>query len=442
MAKSTKEKKGKESRKTSNKSPLATFAIFGGGAIAFMLFMGFAGQYLNGRRSVTSVPDAAVQFQLPTLPARLRPSKCPASPQNNSKEIVSIIIPYYKEEIFRIHITMSSILQNTNMKLVKEIMWVSDGNGPEQIFRKELEAKHPKVSVHVNDDNKGLIVTKMEAAARASGSVLVFLEPHVVAAPGWLEPLLNRIAEEPHALVMPTLDVLNADMTSYQPMPFGYWRFEWNLNLVFANPWQADKRKDFSGPFASPGTSGGIYAIRKDWWDHLEFFDPEMIRWGGDHIEASHKVWRCGGRIEIHPCSRIGHWYRVEADRPYDVPVPNVVRNYKRLAEVWLDGHKDSFYKMKPEAREMEFGDIKEMHKVRERLKCKDMDWYLENVDVEAAWEEHHICIPGAPKHQGGCEKAQAANGRSTIDRFMPVKEFKERWASLPTVNPPKKQEL
>ena len=28
-------------------------------------------------------------------------------------------------------------------------------------------------------------------------------------------------------------------------------------------------------------------------------------------------------------------------------------------------------------------------------------DWYLKNVDVELAWEENHICIPGASKELG-----------------------------------------
>ena len=59
--------------------------------------------------------------------------------------------------------------------------------------------------------------------------------------------------------------------------------------------------------YVSAITSGGIFAIRKDWWDLLEMYDPGMWGWGGDQIEAPFKVWRCGGRFEIVPCSRIGH---------------------------------------------------------------------------------------------------------------------------------------
>jgi len=287
--------------------------------------------------------------------------------------------------------------------------------------------------VHVNVENKGLIVTKMEAAARAKGSILMFTEPHTVAHQYWLEPLIDRLAEEPNALVMPTIDAVNGDMTNYHQMQFGHWRFEWNMNLIFTNPWKTDMRGELGArPYPSPATSGGIYAIRKEWWDHLELFDPELIRWGGDHIEASHKVWRCGGRVEMHPCSRIGHWYRSADERPYDVPVPQVVRNYKRLAEVWMDNHMDSFHKVKPEARNMEFGDVAEMHKARKRLECKDMDWYLKNVDLELAWEESHICIPGGSKSIGGCNSAKASPGRSTLDVTMPGDKYSRRWKKSP----------
>merc|ERR1712187_534046 len=112
--------------------------------------------------------------------------------------------------------------------------------------------------------------------------------------------------------------------------------------------------------------------------------------------------------------------------------------NYKRLAEVWLDEHKESFYRMKPEAREMEYGEVNKMHAVRERLNCKDMDWYLTNVDVEMAWEEKHICIPGAPRDLGGCKKPHPAPSRSPIDRVMPPAEFKQLWNALPHVAKPR----
>lgn len=43
----------------------------------------------------------------------------------------------------------------------------------------------------------------------------------------------------------------------------------------------------------------------------------------------------CGGRLEIIPCSRVGHIFRQR--RPYGLGVDSMGRNAARAANVWLD---------------------------------------------------------------------------------------------------------
>jgi len=53
----------------------------------------------------------------------------------------------------------------------------------------------------------------------------------------------------------------------------------------------------------------------------------------------------CGGSLEIHPCSLVGHVFRSES--PYSWPggVQNILRkNAVRVAEVWLDEYKEYHY--------------------------------------------------------------------------------------------------
>lgn len=55
------------------------------------------------------------------------------------------------------------------------------------------------------------------------------------------------------------------------------------------------------------------------------------------------QVWQCGGRIEILPCSRIGHLERYH--KPYALDLSAVLkRNALRVAEIWMDEYKDMVY--------------------------------------------------------------------------------------------------
>lgn len=61
----------------------------------------------------------------------------------------------------------------------------------------------------------------------------------------------------------------------------------------------------------------------------------------------SFQIWQCGGSLEIHPCSHVGHVFPKQA--PYSRS--KALANSVRAAEVWMDEYKELYYHRNPHAR-------------------------------------------------------------------------------------------
>jgi len=363
-------------------------------------------------------------------PPDVRPRECrQLAAQSKDEDFsdlkVSVVIPWLNETWEHLEGTLRSLVHFTPDELIVEYLFVSDGNINTR--EKELKAISPKVKVMALKERNGLIRAKMWGVEEAKGPVIMFLEGHCIVNKNWLQPLLQRVKANPRVLAMPQLDIIPAkEWYRYKKGEPGYWRYEWNFNVIYSNPGHV-KEMDYL-PFPSPGTSGGIFAMRKDWFQDLDLFDPGLEEWGGDHFEITMKVWRCGGRIEAIPCSRIGHLFRDPVHRPYDVSMNNVVRNYARLARVWVEDHLETFYSMKGECRDMRFPDepqIRERYEsLVKRLQCKNMQWYLDNVDFEMAWEQNRLCIPNIDKSLPYACPGPGLPARATVDNTIPLDEF------------------
>lgn len=83
------------------------------------------------------------------------------------------------------------------------------------------------------------------------------------------------------------------------------------------------------------------------------------------------------------PCSRVGHVYRGPMEhQPNPRKVDFISKNYKRVAEVWMDEYKEFLYERQPHVYndQLDAGDLTEQRAVRERLQCKPFKWFMENV--------------------------------------------------------------
>ena len=80
------------------------------------------------------------------------------------------------------------------------------------------------------------------------------------------------------------------------------------------------------------------------------------------------------------PCSRVGHIYRKFAPFPNPGIGDFMGRNYKRVAEVWMDEYKEYLYERKPYYRNLDAGDLTDLLALRKKLNCKPFSWFMKEV--------------------------------------------------------------
>ncbi|KAL4668985.1 hypothetical protein H8959_007539 [Pygathrix nigripes] len=248
----------------------------------------------------------------------------------------------------------------------------------------QLETFRGQIKIIRNKEREGLIRARLIGASHASGDVLVFLDSHCEVNRVWLESLLHAIAKDPKMVVCPLIDVIDDRTLEYKPSPVVRGAFDWNLQFKWDNvfSYEMDGPEGPTKPIRSPAMSGGIFAIRRHYFNEIGQYDKDMDFWGGENLELSLRIWMCGGELFIIPCSRVGHISKKQT-RKTSAIISATTHNYLRLVHVWLDEYKEQFFLRKPGLKYVTYGNIRERVQLRKRLGCKSFQWYLDNVFPE-----------------------------------------------------------
>lgn len=123
--------------------------------------------------------------------------------------------------------------------MLKEILLIDDYSDIKDLHE-NLESYienhfNGKVKLYKTEQREGLIRARLYGAHKANGETLVFLDSHVEVNVDWLQPLLNRIKEDRTNVVMPIIDIINADTFTYSPSPIVRGGFNWGLHFKWEN---------------------------------------------------------------------------------------------------------------------------------------------------------------------------------------------------------------
>ncbi|CRK91593.1 CLUMA_CG005247, isoform A, partial [Clunio marinus] len=314
-----------------------------------------------------------------------RPNECRTRQYLSQLPSVSVVIPFHNEILSTLTRTIHSIFTRSPPELLKEVILVNDHSDKDYCYKplEEYVRDHfdiSKIRILVMPVRSGLMWARLAGARSATGDVLVFMDCHTEANVNWLPPLIEPIAKNYRRCVCPYIDVISAQTYEYRKSGGTRGVFSWQFHYQFL-PLRPGDQESESEPFKSPVMMGCVFAISAKFFWELGGYDTGLDIWGGEQYELSFKVWLCGGEQYDAPCSRVGHLYRPRPFTKIENKTDYYSKNYKRVAEVWMDDYKEYVYARNPTRwNSLEAGDVSYMLEVKRKLNCKPFSYFLEEV--------------------------------------------------------------
>lgn len=309
----------------------------------------------------------------------------------------SVIITFVEEEPTTLVRTVRTLIKNTPAALLREILLVDDGSSkkwldqmypsdsnsirsawppgvkPARVLDYIVAIDPSKIRV-VHAGRQGFIKARMVGIRETKARTYTIMESHCEPLPGWLEPLLAALVENPETIANPIINQIAHEDFSWHRPAYSTMDYNDRFEMVWGWPGTLNDKvnkpasvrpaveppdtvpwgnPDPNGtnqymPFASPVHCGGIYTTTRDFFDYLQGYDPDMHGFSSENLDFAFRAWLCskgqqGGRNIVVPCSLVGHVFRMRSpESARDIVTPQKINhNKKRMIETWLDPEGD-----------------------------------------------------------------------------------------------------
>lgn len=134
----------------------------------------------------------------------------------------------------------------------------------------------------------GLIRARLAGARVATGDVLIFLDAHCEANIGWCEPLLQRIKESRSSVLVPIIDVIDAQDFKYNTNGYKSFQvggFQWSGHFDWISVSERERKRQRREcnendldicPTWSPTMAGGLFAIDRSYFWEVGSYDEQV----------------------------------------------------------------------------------------------------------------------------------------------------------------------
>ena len=331
-----------------------------------------------------------------------------------------VLITFVEEQPTVLVRTLRTILEKTPPKFLKKIILLDDGSSDDYLkdtypkpntprfdpskstyrwqgedpnaakpFLEYLKAMDPKIE-YVKLPRGGFIKARIAGIKHSTAQTFTVMESHAEPIDGWLTSLLWEVQKNPKTLANPVITQIHHHSFAflnpvYQMM---------NYNYLFEMKWGTlEKRLDATKsyvPFNSPVHAGGIFTMKKSYYESLLGYDSTMIGFSSENLDIAFQVWMCngGGRNIVVPCSHVGHVYR---DKSPTVSLKlfnahNVNTNKKILIESWLKpGTQFRADVLKERNHDLDSFKLDNPASLESRKKwieshCTDFNWFFKHV--------------------------------------------------------------